>query len=261
MAYPSGITTFPTRNNGDTIDASHIDNVQTEITAIETDLVSGFTGKLTANNGAQFGNSTVNHLQVGGDSTFASSTQTISTQTYVWPSSRASVGDILTVASTSGSTAVLQWQQGITRPVCLVRHSAVTEIAGNVWTGLNWDTEDADASGMHSTSANSSRITFALSSGLYQVGLSVQFGGGANSTFFQEAVIRLNDTHGLVGASPFYPTASADKPVTVTGLVNITSTSDYITAVVFPGTGSTGRILDSTASTQSSPSFWAHKVG
>lgn len=254
MGYPSGIQTFTNKNPGDPILDTHIDDLQAEVTAIETDLINGMTGPFIANNGLTAGNSTVAALQLTGNLGW-------STQTYVPPSSRATVGDILTVASTSGSTATLQWQPGTVRPVCLLRHSAVTQIPQSAFTGLNWDTEDANDSGMHSTSANSSRITFAASTGTYQVGLSVFFGGGAGTTGGEVASIRLNDTIGIAGGMTFHGQASASKPLTVTALLQVTSTADYVTAVVNPGSISTGRVLDSTASTISGPRFWAHKVG
>src|SRR5262245_60844925 len=58
---------------------------------------------------------------------------------------------------------------------CLLLHSAKSDIANNSLTGLNWDTETADPSGMHSTSVNSSRITFAASTGLYHVGCALEW--------------------------------------------------------------------------------------
>lgn len=40
-SYPSGAKTFTTRTNGQSIDASHIDDLQDEVHAIEVDLVAG----------------------------------------------------------------------------------------------------------------------------------------------------------------------------------------------------------------------------
>lgn len=40
-SYPSGIKTFTTKANADVIDASHVNALQDEITAIETDFVTG----------------------------------------------------------------------------------------------------------------------------------------------------------------------------------------------------------------------------
>ena len=260
MPYPTGITSFTTKNAGETIQPAHVNDLQTEVTAIETDLINGMTGAFIANNGLQSSNSTVNGLQVGGNSTFASSTMTISTQTYIFPSSRASTGDVLTVASTSGSTATLQWRAGVTRPVCMVRHSAVTQIAAGAWTGLNWDTAESDEQDMHSSASNSSRITFAHSTGRYEVGVNVEFGSGAGATGAVVAMIRLNDARGVFGNQLYTAAAGAQQVVSAAGMLDITSTADFVTVAVYPGP-STNRIVDSTASTLSIPRFWAHRVG
>src|SRR5690349_10471036 len=55
-------------------------------------------------------------------------------------------------------------------PSVKVTHSADQAVATTTFTGLSWDTEAVDNAGMHSTSANSSRLTFAHSTGLYLVG-------------------------------------------------------------------------------------------
>lgn len=41
-SYPGSIKTFTTKNNGDTIQASHVDDLQDEVTAVETGLLNGF---------------------------------------------------------------------------------------------------------------------------------------------------------------------------------------------------------------------------
>ena len=61
-SYPGAVVVFPTRSNGQVIDASHIDAVQDEVTAIETGLING-TAPLNSSG------STVATLQVLGNST------------------------------------------------------------------------------------------------------------------------------------------------------------------------------------------------
>lgn len=64
-SYPTSAKTFTTKSNGGTIDASHVNDLQLEVTAIETDLIAGLpvarggTGatSLTAN-GVVIGNGT-----------------------------------------------------------------------------------------------------------------------------------------------------------------------------------------------------------
>lgn len=65
MGYPTSVQSFTNKSNGQTIDASHINDPQTEITAIETALLGTITHSLNVS-----GASTVATLQVTGGSTF-----------------------------------------------------------------------------------------------------------------------------------------------------------------------------------------------
>jgi len=79
-SYPGAVKTFAVRNNGDTIQAAHIDDLQDEVTAIETGLLTG-TAPISASNASFV------HLNASGDSTLASSTLKIGTIPYIFPSS------------------------------------------------------------------------------------------------------------------------------------------------------------------------------
>lgn len=102
-SYPTAVKTFATRNNGDTIQASHIDDLQDEVTAIESGLLNG-SAPISASNAA------FAHLSVTGDSTLVSSTLKIGAVPYVFPSSGGSTGQVLTCVSTSGSSMSLEWR-------------------------------------------------------------------------------------------------------------------------------------------------------
>jgi len=74
-SYPSAVKSFTTKNTGDTIQASHIDDLQDEVTAIETGLLTG-TARLNSSNStlatlSVTGGSTLLTLNVNGGSTFA----------------------------------------------------------------------------------------------------------------------------------------------------------------------------------------------
>lgn len=64
MAYPNAPITFAARSNGQTIDASHVGDLQTEVAALEDGLLNG-TARLNSSN------STLANLSVLGGSTFA----------------------------------------------------------------------------------------------------------------------------------------------------------------------------------------------
>lgn len=58
MGFPSAVPSFGTKNAGDVIQPAHVNDLQTEVTALASDLINGLTNKLTANAGLQAGNST-----------------------------------------------------------------------------------------------------------------------------------------------------------------------------------------------------------
>ena len=66
MAYPTGVFNPATRSNGQTIDAGHVNDLQTEVTAIETALLGTIGHSMNVS-----GASTLTTLSVSGGSTFA----------------------------------------------------------------------------------------------------------------------------------------------------------------------------------------------
>ena len=259
-SFPGAVKSFASRSNGQSIDASHVNDLQDEITALEDGYLNG-TARLNSSN------STVTNLSVSGGSTLAavsvtSPTVVISTQTYVFPSSRAEAGDVLTVASTSGSTATLQWRAPTltASPRVRLTHDANQNVANGTVTGLNWNTELYDSHEMHSTASNSSRITFADSTGVYHLGASVYF--NANATGSRQAALVLNDasTGAIVGQLIGGLPGGVRIPLAVSADVHVTSTSDYVTVVVYQDSGSTTSVGASAQSKLEATAFWAHRV-
>lgn len=101
-SYPGAVKTFATKNNGDTLQAAHINDLQDEVNAIESGLLTG-TAAISASN-ASFAT-----LSVSGNSTLAS-TIAIGTVPYIFPSSGGVTGHVLTIDSTGGSTLTLAWK-------------------------------------------------------------------------------------------------------------------------------------------------------
>ena len=108
-SYPGSVKTFATRATGQTIDPSHVNDLQDEVNAIEAGLLNG-TAPLNSSR------STLVALSVSGNSTLASSI-TLGTIPYVFPSSGGSTGTVLTCVSTSGSTMSLEWRASTPSPV------------------------------------------------------------------------------------------------------------------------------------------------
>src|SRR3990167_3440551 len=169
------MASFPTsvKNYGaDLIDgtdypqAAHINDVRAEITAIEGGYLNG-TAPLNSSN------STVANLRVTGGSTMSSltlGTLAVSSQFSAGASTLAAV----TVTSNATIGGLLRVSA---QPHCVVRSVVVQDLASEGWTGIVFDTEDLDVGALHSTAANTSRVTVPTgSSGVYLLSASVRFG-------------------------------------------------------------------------------------
>lgn len=135
MGYPTSVNSFTTKNTGNTIQAAHINDLQTEVTAIETDLLTAFpSGAAPSGAGGPFdwtpaltfatpGDVAVNYsVQIGkgtkvGTRVTLSCTITTSTFTHTTASGALIItGNPYTATNSSGLTQVgpCLWQ-GITK--------------------------------------------------------------------------------------------------------------------------------------------------
>lgn len=132
-SYPGSVKTFASRSAGQTIDASHVQDLQDEVNAIEGGLLNG-TAPLNSSN------STVASLTV---------------------SSNATVTGSLTVSSQVTITA---------QPRVHVLQSNVQSLSSAATTALTFVAEEFDNGGFHSTATNPSRLTVPTgASGTYTV--------------------------------------------------------------------------------------------
>lgn len=208
-SFPGSVKTYTSRNAGDVIQPSHVNEVQEEITALEDGLRNG-TAPLNSSN-----------------STFASVTVTGSFYGGVVGSAR-------------------------------VNHSAIQQIPANTWTGLSWDTEEYDSTGVHSTAANSSRFTFGASTGVYHVGATVSMSGDTGA--YQFVSIVSNDTNFLaIQGAPVGPAAGVVVRLTVAADIRVADLTDYVTIRVH-SQGSTGRVNAHDVASGFPVAFWAHRV-
>ena len=135
-------------------------------------------------------------------------------------------------------------------PRVRVYNSANISIPNSALTALTFNSERFDTDTMHSTAANTGRITFTTAGG-YDVGCGVSF--AANATGQRDVGIRLN------GVTLIAYDARPAAPATV-GTIFAFSTfyefaaGDYIEVVVFQNSGAA---LNVTASGNISPEFWA----
>jgi hypothetical protein len=245
--YPTSDPSFSAKSAGNTIQAAHVNALQDEVVAIGSALRSGLshalivsTGGLTVSTGSVNvgGPSSVATLQVNGTSTFTGGA------TF---SGDLSIGGNLTV---TGSFA-------LSTPRVKVTHSANQEVANGAFAGLSWDTELYDSTGMHSTAANSSRITFA-STGVYHVGVAIVWNTVA-ATGARTVGLRLNDATGIA-AQRVTGISGFPTPLMVSADVRIASTADYVTAIAHQNSGSTLSVMADGGSTLGATVFWARKV-
>src|SRR3990167_2043303 len=76
MAYPTAVQTFTTKNSGDVVQGSHVNDLQTEVNAIETALLGTITHSVNVSGASTLatlsaGASTLATLSLSGGSTFA----------------------------------------------------------------------------------------------------------------------------------------------------------------------------------------------
>lgn len=139
-------------------------------------------------------------------------------------------------------------------PQARVFNSANISVANNTLTALTFDSERFDNGGLHSTSANTSRLTAPVT-GLYSIGADVRF--AANATGVRQAQLRVNGATTI--ASVTYPVAAAasasdlllDAPWQLTA-------ADYVEVMVFQDSGGA---LNVTAASALSPEFWMVRLG
>lgn len=225
-SYPGSIFNPTPINTGDTGQPAQINDAYSELTAIETALVTG---------PIQLPNSSLTSLSVTGGSTLTTLQ--------------------VTGASTFAGAVTITGALSVPRlPSCKVRLGVATAIPVDTYTGLSWDTQELNSTAMHSTSVNSSRI-FLTSSGVWHVGAQIEWTGNAAASQFVR--LRLSDTNTL-GAVNNGPENVDPHVQFVSALHYATSTADYVTVQV-RSKDSTGTV--NTASTLvGGTTFWAYRV-
>lgn len=118
-------------------------------------------------------------------------------------------------------------------PACRVTNSADLSIPNATETALTFDTETFDNDGIHSTSANTDRLTIATP-GLYLITASVSF--LANATGYRQVAIKLNGSTKLVVQEAKSNGAGNEDDLSVSTVYALVAT-DYVTASVYQNSG------------------------
>lgn len=241
-SYPTSVWGPTTKNAGDTIQPSHINDAQSEIVAMEQALV---TGPIT------LPNSTIANVSVTGGSTLAGLhvTSTASFDSSVTFNQQVSFAVAPAHPTSETFSSGLSVSTGIIRqdalPAWSVFSSAVSVIGAGSSAGFNFDGQDFVRGNIGaSTSANSSRVTV-NSTGLYYV--CARAAVDCDSADVSASLyVRFNDAStNVLTAKAMSPTASALRMHTLvaSGVVRVAS-SGYFTVSSSNSKGSTWGATD-----------------
>ena len=264
--FPTSVFNPAARSNGQVIDASHINDLQDEVAAIEGGIRQG-TAPIASSN------STVANLSVGGgctiagalvvggafspanvqssNSTFAALTAAASTLASLSVTGNSTLAALQGGASTLASLQVSGNSSFVGRPVmpppdvARLQLNAVLQMNANTTTAIPWVVQPIlTNSSMHSTGSNPSQV-FPQSTGVYRLYVKVQWrtpftaGSTANGTLF------LHDSSGGVITEIGVGASGDDSPhAAVSALVRYDSlaASPWARAVVRHRTGATNAI-------------------
>ena len=144
-SYPGAVKTFTSRSAGQTIDPSHINDLQDEVNALESGLLNG-TAPVTSSRAS------VQGLNVAGNSTLGS-TITIGSVTHIFSTAVGSTGQALGITAVSGSTRTIG-------PITITTAPRVDST-----TTASAYTPNADTTDVVDLTALASSITFSTPSG------------------------------------------------------------------------------------------------
>lgn len=230
-SFPNSIFSPASKNTGDTIQAAHVTDLDSEVVALEQGLRNG-TAPLNSSNStftalSVSGGSTLATLQVTGNSTLAGS-----------------------VVLSSLVTAPAQ-------PRCHVYSTAAQALAANVFTAIAFESEEHDVGGLHSTASSPERLTVpAGSSGLYLCGAVIRLSTGGAGSAAVARIVKNSTTEVTVGNN-FAISSFAAVSAHLTGPI-VLDGGDFVTAEVFP--------IGSTASTpaasvrRTASELWAIRI-
>lgn len=150
-SYPGAPKTFTARSAGQTIASAIINDLQDEVNAIETGLLTG-TAPLTSSN------TTVNNLSVLGGSTFVGNVIFSAgvSSTRVNSTGACSFAQNSTVYLSVTAQQILN---SATQPRCVAYNNAAQVVTAANTTILTLNAEDVDNASMHDTVTNNDRVT------------------------------------------------------------------------------------------------------
>lgn len=222
-SYPTGVFSPSARSNGQSIDASHMNDVQGELTAIENALLGTITHSLNVSGAStlatlQAGNSTLSALQAA----------------------KSTIVDLQATNSTLANAQIANSTFSV-RPVEPPPHAALVfldstkTLGSSALSTLSWTAQAVlTNSSAHSTGTNPERLT-PQSTGLYQFAAQLYFGAITS----QRAVRLLDSTGDQIAQQTFGPSGavSQDVRINVTGYKRFDALGGYVTCVAVSTAG------------------------
>ena len=137
---------------------------------------------------------------------------------------------------------------------CRVYNNANISLTASVVTPLTFNSERYDNGGLHSTGANTSRITI-ITSGYYLIGGCVDFAGSGTGQA-REITILLNGTTTIAAQVKFNNATTIHITIEVSCIYYL-SAGDYVELTAYQNTAGALNVL---ASPNFSPEFWAQMI-
>lgn len=177
-SYPNAVKSFTSKNAGDTIQPSHINDLQDEIAAIEDGLLNGTapinSSRITAP-AAQISNATISSLTVS-----------VLSLTNLQTTNSTTVNLNVTGGSTMADLNVLA------NPIAArVTNTSDLNTASGSTTRLTFNSQVFASAGMHSTTTNPGRL-IAPSSGVYLITAGVSWNASASTSGYRRLRILID---------------------------------------------------------------------
>ena len=165
----------------------------------------------------------------------------------------------------AGTTGLSSWGNAVkagmdyqaNAPACRVYHNANQSLTDNVQAALAFNSERHDATGMHDTAVNNSRITF-TDAGVYLVGFSLEYQAAADYVSLYAGILLNAATYLALHSLGTHADAGIAPAITIVTAYKFAA-GDYVTAMAYQNnSASAARNVLSNANR--SPEFWAQWV-
>lgn len=252
-SYPNAVKSFTSKNAGDTIQPSHVNDLQDEIAALEDGLLNGTapinSSRITAP-AAQISNATISSLTVS-----VMSITNLQTTASTTASLNVTTGSTMAALNVTGMSSLADLQVAAAAPAVRVSNSANIAVGDASTTRLTFNTDVfTSTSGMHSTTTNPGRL-IATSSGIYCITGTVTW--APNSSGLRQARIVINGSSFATIQTVPSVGGAFNTDQNITTIYRFASSGSYAELEVYQNSGGSLNVL---ASGDHSPTFAMTKI-